>query len=129
MVRWHLKSKRTPTGKRASRVRKKRNIDKGSHFLETKIGKRKVRGKRAKGGGEKLKVLAVEKINVTDPRTKKIRRVKILSVKKNPSNPHYVRRDIVTKGAVVETEAGDVLITSRPGQDGVVNGKLLVEGK
>lgn len=129
MVRWHLRSKRTPTGKRARRVRKKRNLDKGSHFLETKIGARKVRGKKTKGGGEKLKVLAVERINVADPRSKKISRVKILSVKKNPSNPHYVRRDIITKGAVVETEIGDVVITSRPGQDGVVNGKLLAEGK
>jgi len=32
---------------------------------------------------------------------------------------------ILTKGAIVETELGKVKITSRPGQDGVLNGVLI----
>ncbi|MCI4362340.1 MAG: 30S ribosomal protein S8e, partial [Thermoplasmata archaeon] len=36
-------------------------------------------------------------------------------------NPNYVQRNIVTKGAILETELGLVRVRSRPGQDGVVN--------
>ena len=58
---------------------------------------------------------------IIDPKTKKATKSKILSVKDNPANQHFVRRNTITKGAVVETEAGLARITSRPGQDGVVN--------
>jgi small subunit ribosomal protein S8e len=43
----------------------------------------------------------------------------------NPANPHYVRRNIITKGAVIKTELGNAKVTSRPGQDGVVNAALI----
>jgi len=129
MVKWHLRSRRAPTGKRLKGLRKKRKMDRGSEFLETKIGKRSVKSKRSRGGSEKLKLLSVDKINIADPKTKKVRRVKILSVEKNPANPHFVRRNVITKGAVIRTEAGLVRVTSRPGQDGIVNGILLEEKK
>lgn len=127
MVKWHLRSKRTPTGKRLKRHRKKKKFERGSEFLGTRIGKRKVKVKKTRGGGSKLKLLSVEKINVANPETKKVKRVKILSVEKNPANPHFVRRNIVTKGAVVKTEMGLAKITSRPGQDGIVSAVLLKE--
>ena len=127
MVKWHLRSRRTLTGKRLRRVRKKRKMDRGNEFLETRIGKRNVKVKRERGGNEKLKLLSVEKINVADPKTKKVKRVKIISVEKNPANPHFVRRNIITKGAVVKTEIGTAKVTSRPGQDGIVNGVLVNE--
>ncbi len=129
MVKWHLRSRRTSTGKRLRKIRKKRKMDKGSEFLETRIGKRNVKAKRSRGGNEKLKLLSVEKINVADPKTKKFKRVKILSVEKNPANPHFVRRNIITKGAIVRTEIGSVEVTSKPGQDGIVNGVLIEEKK
>ena len=43
----------------------------------------------------------------------------------NSANSHFIRRNIVTKGAIVETELGQVRITSRPGQNGIVNGVLI----
>jgi small subunit ribosomal protein S8e len=43
----------------------------------------------------------------------------------NESDPNYVRRNILVKGAVIETSEGNVRITSRPGKDGVINGVLL----
>jgi small subunit ribosomal protein S8e len=46
-------------------------------------------------------------------------------VVENPANPHYVRRNILTKGAIVETEFGKARIISRPGQHGVINGVLV----
>jgi small subunit ribosomal protein S8e len=33
--------------------------------------------------------------------------------------------NIITKGAVIETDAGKARVTSRPGQHGVVNAVLL----
>ncbi|MGC8851015.1 MAG: 30S ribosomal protein S8e, partial [Candidatus Micrarchaeia archaeon] len=35
------------------------------------------------------------------------------------------RENIVTKGAIIETELGKAKVTSRPGQHGIVNAVLL----
>jgi len=108
-------------------MRKKKKFERGSRFLETKIGKRQRKKKRVTGGNVKYKLLAVDAINIADPKTGKIQRAKILSVKENQANPHYVRRNIITKGAIVETEIGTAKITSRPGQHGVLNALLIGE--
>jgi small subunit ribosomal protein S8e len=129
MALWHLRSNRKPTGGRLLRFRKKRRNDRGSLLIETKIGKRQVLRKRVEGGAVKLKLSSVELINVADPKTGKVKRVKVISVKENKANPHYIRRNIVTKGAVVETEAGLARVTSRPGQQGITNAILIEEKK
>jgi len=36
-----------------------------------------------------------------------------------------VRRNIITKGAVIKTEKGPARVTSRPGQHGIINAILL----
>jgi small subunit ribosomal protein S8e len=46
-------------------------------------------------------------------------------VKTNPSNPNFVQRNIMTKGATVMTDLGEAVITSRCGQDGVANARLV----
>ena len=46
-------------------------------------------------------------------------------VVENPANRHFVRRNIMTKGTVIETEKGKARITSRPGQDGTINAVLI----
>ncbi len=130
MVKWHLNSRRGPTGKLIKRLRKKRKMDRGSEFIETKLAeKRRVKVNRARGGNVKLNLLAASEVNVADPKTRKITKLKIITVEKNPANPHYVRMNVITKGAIVKTEAGHVRITSRPGQSGVVNGVLIEEKK
>ncbi len=129
MALWHLRSKRKPTGGRLQRVRKKRRSDRGDLPIETRIGKRHVLNKKATGRSVKLKLSSVDLINVADPKTGKVKRVKVISVKENKANPHYIRRNIVTKGAVVETEAGLARVTSRPGQQGIANAVLVEEKK
>jgi small subunit ribosomal protein S8e len=123
---WHLRSRKKTTGGAQSRVRKKKKSDRGIHFLETRIGKRQVRSKRARGGSSKLKLISAEFINVSDKKGR-IKRTKLLSVKENDANPHFIRRNILTKGAVVETDAGLARVTSRPGQHGMVNAVLIEE--
>ena len=77
------------------------------------------------GGHKKDVSLRNNSVNVVDPKTKKHKVVKIKNVIENPANRHFVRRNIITKGTVVDTEAGKARITSRPGQDGTVNGVLI----
>jgi small subunit ribosomal protein S8e len=47
------------------------------------------------------------------------------TVTANPANKNFVRRNILTKGAVVATGGWQGKITSRPGQDGDVNAVLI----
>ena len=53
--------------------------------------------------------------------------MKILDVIENPANPHYVRQNIVTRGAIIETDAGRARVTSRPGQHGVISAVLITD--
>jgi small subunit ribosomal protein S8e len=51
----------------------------------------------------------------------------VTNVVGNDADPNYVRRNIVTKGAIVDTDLGRVRVTSRPGMHGVVSGVLMEE--
>ena len=48
-----------------------------------------------------MRITATNMVNVTDPATGKTVRIEFTTVKENPANPHYVRRNIITRGAVV----------------------------
>lgn len=64
-------------------------------------------------------------VNVTDTKTGTTQKVKMTNVTENKANKNYVRRNYLTKGAVVTTEIGKAKITSRPGQDGSISAILL----
>ena len=68
---------------------------------------------------------AANTVSVNNPKTGKTVNATINNVIQNESNPNYVRRNILVKGAIIETSEGNVRITSRPGKDGVINGVLL----
>jgi small subunit ribosomal protein S8e len=125
MAIWQGKPKRKTSGGRIRAARKKRKFEIGREKQFTRLGAAKVKMYRTKGANKKARLLLVDTANVVDPSTKKIKKVKILTVKSNPSNPNYVQRNIMTKGATVMTEMGEAVITSRCGQDGVVNAMLL----
>ncbi len=72
-----------------------------------------------------MRLLRCEFANVADSRSGTTKKAKIIAVKNNPANPFFARRNITTKGAVIETEIGDAIVTSRPGQDGAVNARLI----
>ena len=129
MARWHLRSRRTPSGAKVNRSSKKKRMQRGSKFLETRIHKKKTKISRTRGGSAKARVLAIDFVNIADPKTGKIHKAKILSVQENPANPHYVRRNIITRGAILKTDAGLARVTSRPGQHGTVNAIVVEEKK
>lgn len=125
MVTSQERPKRKETGGRYREYRKKRHFNMGDLPSFTGIGEKKVRVKRERSGTLKFSLLNIEAINVYNPKTKKFAIAKIKTIVENAANRHFVRRNIMTKGAVVETELGKVKITSRPGQFGSVNGILV----
>jgi len=64
-------------------------------------------------------------VSINDPKTGKTSLGTIENVVENESDPNYVRRNVLVKGAIIETDKGRVKITSRPGKDGVINGVLI----
>lgn len=97
----------------------------GSETIEVKMAPLEKERLRTFGGNEKLRLYSADVANVTDPKTKKMSKTKILTVVENPADPHFVRRNVITKGAIINTELGKARVTSRPGQHGTVNAVLL----
>jgi len=122
---WHRDRGKKKTGGRINLNRRKRKYELGSNPILTKLGKVKRKIVRTKGGGSKVKALSIDHVNVYDASSKATKKVKIMDVVENKANPHLVRRGILTKGAVIETELGLAKITSRPSQHGVVSAVLL----
>lgn len=125
MAIWQGKSLKKPTGGRAKLNRNKRKSEFGKDAAETKIDARKIKKIRTRGGNEKIRLKNDNHINVVDTKTNKMQVAEILSVVENEANTHFVRRNIITKGAVIETSLGKVRVTSRPGQHGMINGVLI----
>lgn len=110
--------------------RKKRKYELGGYPLLTKIGSKDVRVKeRVLGGNVLVRAKLVSYANVYDPDTKTYRKVKITKVVENRANREYVRLGIITRGSIIETEAGLARVTSRPSRDGVVNAVLIKTGR
>ncbi|PIZ52227.1 30S ribosomal protein S8e [Candidatus Woesearchaeota archaeon CG_4_10_14_0_2_um_filter_33_13] len=120
-----LKSKRKASGGRLRSSRSKKKQELAGFPTHTKLSnEERIKVKRVLGGNSKIKILAANKISVADKKGK-VTVTELVNVVENPANPHLVRRNVITKGAVVETKLGKVKITSRPGQEGTVSGKLL----
>jgi small subunit ribosomal protein S8e len=125
MALWQGKSRRKPTGGRMRPQRKKRRFEIGREMQFTFLGSQRHKIYRTKGGNSKVRMLGAEYANLVDPNSNSVKRVRILTVKENPANPNYVQRNIINKGAKIQTEAGLAMVTSRPGQDGTVNAVLI----
>ena len=121
---WQKESIRKVTGGRRRPAAMKRRAEIGLAPADTHIGDERRRIIRTFGGNEKSRALRASFVNVTNAKgeTKKVR---IMNVEENSANPNYVRRNLLTKGAILKTEIGRARISSRPGQDGVINAVLL----
>ena len=125
MVLTQSRSKRQVSGGRYKAFRKKRQYEKGNLSSLTKIGKKDLKNVSARGNNVKSRLFHVDVANLLDKKSKTYSKAKIKSVVESPSNRHFVRRNIITKGTVIETEKGKAKVTSRPGQDGTVNAVLI----
>ncbi len=124
-MRWQGKYGRKPTGGKLIPARGKRKYEIGREQSDTTIAAVRVKKIETKGGNQKMRMLRGDIATVADPVTGQSKIVKIETVKDNKANLHYMRRNILTKGAVIKTEVGDAKITNRPGQDGFINAVLL----
>jgi small subunit ribosomal protein S8e len=125
MSLWQGTSIRKPSGGRLIAARNKRRFEVAPEDAETKLGEHVQKLIRGRAASQKVKLLATSTINVMDKKSGKAKKATIKTVTENPANIHYVRRNILTKGAVVDTDMGKVKVTSRPGQSGALSGVLL----
>ena len=125
MALWQGRSKRSKTGRRIRYARGKRKFEIGRESHLTTIGANNLKVLRTKGNNKKTRVKTSNIAYVLDPKTHKTTKTEISTVKENPANIHYVRRNIINKGAIIETKIGKAKVTSRPGQSGSVNAVLL----
>ena len=126
MVQWHWDlHKRKKTGGRKGIWRKKRKYERGGVPTETILAEEKRRIDRVKGGLLKIRLLRSSTANLYIPRENRVVKTKIIRVLENPANRDYSRRGVITKGAIILTEHGKAVVSSRPGQDGVINARLL----
>ena len=124
---WHGdQHKRKNSGGRKILNRKKRRYEKGFFPAETALGKNKSKIMRKHGGNEKVRLLKVNEANISDA-SGKTSKVDILRVMENPANVDYDRRGVITKGTMIATPLGTARVTSRPGQDGIVNAILVAK--
>ncbi|MEI7857140.1 MAG: 30S ribosomal protein S8e [Methanomicrobiales archaeon] len=124
-MQWQGESVRKVTGGRRRPAQMKRRAEIGLAPADTHIGEDRRKIIRTYGGNDKVRALKASFANVTDLNNGQTKKVKIQTVEKNTANPNFVRRNLLTKGAVIKTELGHSRIMSRPGQDGVINAVLL----
>ena len=125
MAQWHGISRRKPSGGRKVQARGKRSTEISTEKQMALIGEPKRKIYRRTGGNTLVRVLAANKVSINKPKTGKTTLGTIENVVENESDPNYVRRNVLVKGAIIETDKGRVRITSRPGKDGVINGVLV----
>jgi small subunit ribosomal protein S8e len=117
------RSTRSRTGGRLRPHDKKKKHQLGREPTETTVGETRLRTIDARGNTEKVRALSTDVASVA--KGGETVEAEIEDVVENDANPNYVRRNIVTKGAVINTSEGKARVTSRPGQSGNVNAVLV----
>lgn len=123
MTKWQLPPRKKTTGGFIKRHGKKNRFERGRDYLPARIADVKIKKKRSLGGHVKKIVLSTNVANVSVDG--KFQKTKILSVVENSADSQFVRRNIITKGAIISTELGKARVTSRPGQTGTVDAVLI----
>ncbi len=116
---------RTAKGGNVFVPRGKRLYEAAREPVMTRIGEHTLLRERMKGGHTKTRLQQTATANVFDPKKKGFVKATIKIVTENKANRNYVRRNIMTKGAVIDTSLGKARITNRPGQEGQINAVLI----
>ena len=121
-------TKRSGNGKRKHRFRDKRRSEVGNYFTASgmvgaKDEKDLVKIVRRRGGGASTVLKRAAFANLLTKNG--FRRTRIRGVMESRDNRNFARQNIITKGTIINTEAGKAVVTNRPGREGSVNAKLL----
>jgi len=125
MALWQGNSRRNKSGRRIRYFRGKRKFEIGRESHLTTIGEIRLKKLRTRGNNTKTRAKTIDIAYVIDQKNNKTEKTKIKSVIGNPANINYIRRNIINKGAIIDTEIGKARVTSRPGQTGCVNAILI----
>lgn len=118
-----MKFGRKITGGKYKKRREKKLHELPGQTRNVRLGEERKKKIRGRGGNERTVLLKNDIVNIqTKGKTKK---QKIKNVEKTPSNRFLARQNIITKGTILETDAGKVKVTNRPSQEGLINGVLL----
>jgi small subunit ribosomal protein S8e len=126
-MKWQGKSVRSSTGGRIKHSAGKKKHEMGRESTLTQLGETRKKHVSGFGGNSKIRLYKGSHVNVTDALTGKTIMTDIETVELNAANRNYVRRNIITKGAIVQTTVGKAKVTNRPGQEGSINAVLVVE--
>jgi small subunit ribosomal protein S8e len=120
-----IKAKSSGTGGRKRKSQDKKLYYAGNEPTNARLGKEEIRVLRSmRGSGRKVRLKTALYANLVG-KEGKIQKAKIRNVVETPDNRHHARQNIITKGAIIDTELGKARVTNRVGQDGVVNGILV----
>lgn len=121
----HHRAKRTVSGGRYKAYRAKRLFERANAPTLSKLGASKKKVVREYGGRMKIRSVEIDTVNVVDPKTKKFVKAKIKTISESPANANYVRRNIITKGTILDTDKGKARVTNSPGREGSLNAVLI----
>ena len=126
-MQWQVRKGRKASGGKYHKGSKKTQAQRARDFVPVGLGKQKTIKLRTIGGNTKTMLVRTETANITVGN--EVKKAKITTVRENAANSQFIRRNIITKGAIIETELGKVRVTSRPGQNGSVDAVLIAEKK
>lgn len=128
MVQKHSNDFVKPSGGKKGSSRKTRRYELGSEPTLTILGEEESKKiERVYGENYKIRLYKAKFANVFDPKTNKAQKAEILGVIANPTNSEFDKRKIITKGAIIKTSLGEAVVTSRPGQEGIINAVLRIK--
>jgi len=121
------------TGKKISggiyhKARKKKKYELDRQPRIVKLGERKMKKIKIRGGKYKTVLLSTNIANVVIP-GKKSEKLKIKNVLETPPNRFLARQNVLMKSSIIETEKGRARITNRPSQEGSVQAVLIEESQ
>ena len=116
----HFRAKRKASGGRYKQARSHPISEHGSEPMHTRIDAKRVKTIDGLGSTKKNKAFSLKEVTVMIEG--KAVKTEMTSVLENPANRNYVRRNIITKGTIVDTPKGKVRITNRPSREGNVLG-------
>jgi small subunit ribosomal protein S8e len=120
------RGKKISGGKYIQRRKKKLREVAGQRKI-IKLGADRRKIKKVTGGNKKVVLFGAKYVNVQEKG--KSKKLEIKNVIETPSNRFLARQNIITKGTILLTDSGNVKVTNRPTQHGVVNGIIVEKAK
>jgi len=125
-VQIHTKAdtKRSGNGTKKLKFRDKKRSEVGNYFSATKMSDANVVSavrRRGAGVGTKLKRAGFVNLLTKDG----YKKAKITGVLESKDNRNFARQNVITKGALINTDLGKAVVMNRPGREGAINAKLV----